>query len=401
MSATSTADLSLFPYSQVKPQSFRTSRQLNALPATSPALRLNAICPYYTMFPLRFPLRVLGNATKGQSVIDPFSGRGTTLFAARLLGLECTGIDSSPVAAHLSTAKLSLADPTDVTALAEQALSIPAPSEEVPEGVFWDWAYAPGTLKQICRIRGHLLDPSRLRIRPEHADALNLLRALMMGILHGPQTKRLPSYLSNQMPRTYATKPAAAVRFWEKRTMRPVEVPVLDVVARRSAFTLMDLPPKSAGEVRQGDCREELTSITDGKFDWVVTSPPYFGMRSYVPDQWLRNWFVGGSHDVEYSENGQLGGQRENDFVQSLADVWHKVSQNCAPTAKMVIRFGSLPSLKKDPAALVKASLNESGAWKVSTIKSAGAAPSGRRQADQFSTTGGYVDEVDVWAKKI
>jgi hypothetical protein len=372
------------------------------LPSNAPELRLNSICPYYTMFPLRFPLRVLSTAKFGQRVLDPFAGRGTTLFAARLAGLSAVGIDSSPVAAHLSTAKICYAEPEEVTALAEKALATPADGETVPTGEFWSWAYSPSTLEAICRIRAHLLSPQSLGISPTNQDSVHLLRALMMGILHGPRTKRLPSYLSNQMPRTYATKPAAAVRYWEKNQSHPDEISVIDVVRRRAAFTLANLPGKQDGFVLQGDCREKLDSVPDAtSFDWVVTSPPYFGMRSYVPDQWLRNWFVGGSPDVDYSENGQIGAGNEESFVDALADVWRKTATRCSDSAKLVIRFGSLPSLRKDPATLMKASLRSSEAWRIETIRSAGVAPSGRRQAEQFSSTGGYVGEVDVWAKKI
>ena len=44
---------------------------------------LNGICPYFTMFPLDFPLGILGRRAKPDDrVLDPFCGRGTTNFAA-------------------------------------------------------------------------------------------------------------------------------------------------------------------------------------------------------------------------------------------------------------------------------------------------------------------------------
>jgi hypothetical protein len=41
-------------------------------------------------------------------------------------------------------------------------------------------------------------------------------------------------------------------------------------------------------------------------------SPPYYGRRTYIPDQWLRNWFLGGSSNVEYSNDLQLAHGRHH-----------------------------------------------------------------------------------------
>src|SRR5262245_7275247 len=84
----------------------------------SPLYRLNGICPYYTMFPLAFPLTILRRASAGDWVLDPFCGRGTTLYAARLLGLPCVGVDSNPVAAAIASAKMCHVTPDDVATLA-------------------------------------------------------------------------------------------------------------------------------------------------------------------------------------------------------------------------------------------------------------------------------------------
>ena len=44
----------------------------------------NAICPYYTMFPLEFPMHLLRkHKASSPTVYDPFCGRGTTIYAAR------------------------------------------------------------------------------------------------------------------------------------------------------------------------------------------------------------------------------------------------------------------------------------------------------------------------------
>lgn len=359
--------------------------------------RLNAICPYYTMFPLSFPLSVLSNASTDERVLDPFAGRGTTLFAARLLGIESVGIDSSAVAAHLAAAKLAYCSATDVVQLATEVLENYVADEEMPHGEFWDWAYDRETLSEICTLRSYLSAPTEAE-----SDVRIMLRALLMGILHGPKNKSTPTYLSNQMPRTYATKPGAAVRFWKARDLHPERVPVLDAIRRRAEYTLSALPRRISGSVARADSRDYLRDSEEciGSFDWVITSPPYFGMRSYIPDQWLRNWFIGSAPIVEYRENGQVGGNSENGFVDALADVWAKAADVCNSGARLVIRFGSLPSLRKDPLTIVQRSIKESTAWHVDRIDSAGVPPDSRRQASQFKASGKYVDEVDVWATK-
>src|SRR5438132_8742693 len=105
---------------------------------------LNAICPYFTMFPLDFPVRVLsGRAEPGQWVLDPFSGRGTTNYAARLLGLPSIGIDSSRVAAALTQAKLAKTSPDLIVKTARQLIATSSEPRDVPRGAFWELAFRP------------------------------------------------------------------------------------------------------------------------------------------------------------------------------------------------------------------------------------------------------------------
>src|SRR5262249_4692127 len=155
------------------------------------------------------------------------------------------------------------------------------------------------------------------------------LRGLVLGILHGPRNKGVPTYLSNQMPRTYATKPEPAVRFWRRGRMKPPKVDVLEAIKKRAAFSFAELPPVTDGEVMLGDSR--IVALGKKRFTRIITSPPYYGMRTYISDQWLRNWFLGGAADVEYTANGQLSHKGEDQFIEGLASVWKKISTVCRP----------------------------------------------------------------------
>src|SRR5215510_13044067 len=104
--------------------------------------KLNGICPYFTMFPIEFPYLILKKqASPGDWVADPFCGRGTTIYASRILGLPSVGIDSSPVAVAISQAKLANTSSKAIVRSAQKILdSINEPSD-VPMGEFWDWAF--------------------------------------------------------------------------------------------------------------------------------------------------------------------------------------------------------------------------------------------------------------------
>jgi len=225
------------------------------------------------------------------------------------------------------------------------------------------------------------------------------LRALLLGVLHGPLMKNLPSYLSNQMPRTYATKPDSAVRYWEARSMTPKYVDVADLVARRANHVFAHPLPRTAGKIIMGDSRCIPTDMIPEKIGWVVTSPPYFGMESYVADQWLRNWFVGGSDTVCYWKRTQITHGSKTSFIRELSRVWAQLSLVCKPMARLIIRFGGLPSYRSEPSEILKESIYaaDSG-WKITTIKSAGFSAKGYRQAEQFGKVGEGIEEIDLYA---
>lgn len=358
----------------------------------APEAALNCICPYYTMFPLGFPLQALAQATPGEWVLDPFCGRGTTLFAARLMGLPSVGIDSNPVAAAVSAAKLVHVSPEAVAARCVRILRSGPIDVEAPEGEFWEVAYHRDTLADVCRLREHFLHECTL---PEDIA----LRALMLGILHGPRTKSLPSYLSNQMPRTYSTKPAPALRFWHSRgLLKPERVDVAELVARKARHFFGSLPAQVEGTVRLADSRELDPSWVGRSVKWVVTSPPYYGMRTYRPDQWLRNWFLGGPPRVEYCQEGQISHRGREQFVQSIAEVWRRVADVCCDGAQMVVRFGAIPSTRLEPASLFEETVHAAHCgWRVVSVQKAGAASDGRRQASQFAVVQNRArEEIDI-----
>lgn len=352
------------------------------------------------MFPLDFPLSRLRAAEPGDVVIDPFCGRGSTSYAARLRGLASLGVDSSPVAAAIAQAKVVVTTPDDIVAACREILATAPTPAEVPHDAFWAWGYHPLTLEQLAALREALRDDCA-------TPARQALRALLLGRLHGPRNKRAPySYCSNQMPRTYAPKPAYAVRFWEARGLEPPLVDVLDLIERMAGhyFAAAAHCGGAGGVALHADSRTvDLTTHLPGdrKAGWVVTSPPYYGMRTYVPDQWLRNWFVGGPADVPYTFQGQLDHGSPEVFAASLGEVWRNVARACRPGARLVVRFGAIRDRDRDAREILAESLRAAACgWRTTTTRGAGSAAAGRRQANQFlAERSTPIDEFDLYAR--
>jgi hypothetical protein len=347
------------------------------------------------MFPLEFPLKQLARARVDEWVLDPFCGRGTTMFAARLHGLGSVGIDSNPIAAAIAAAKLTNPAPAAIIGRARAILGGSRDSVGVPQGLFWRMCFHPETLRDICVFRDQFLQSCS-------TDVEVALRALILGILHGPRHKTVSTYLSNQMPRTYATKPDAAIKFWKSRQFgQPPAVNVLDAISRRAHHTFASIPPAQRGEVHLGDARRLHRLLSSRRrFSWVITSPPYFGMRTYRPDQWLRNWFLGGEPRVDYAQEGQLAHHAET-FVDELAAVWGAVARRCHAGAHLVVRFGYLPSVPVHARDMLRSSIARAGAgWRITRWVDAGSSSNGKRQSQQFGRcTEEAASEIDGYAR--
>ena len=267
---------------------------------------------------------------------------------------------------------------------------------DVPEGEFWELAFHHEVLVTLCRLREALL-------RSCDTDAQKALRAILMGALHGPQTKSRPSYFSNQSQRTYAPKPRYAINFWKTHHLLPQKVDVLSIIQERAQRFYAQEETQGQGHIIHGDSRDSEIYVhlaPDHQFRWVITSPPYYGMRTYLPDQWLRLWLLGGSATVDYSQTGQLEHGSPHAFAAQLQHVWQHVGQVCRPDAQLIIRFGTINDRKVDALELIRQSLQGSG-WSIESIEPAGSAAQGHRQALHFSRLQkSAIEEYDVWALK-
>ena len=280
------------------------------------------MCSYLASFPAGLAHAFIARwSRRGDVVLDPFSGRGTTPLQACAEGRIGVGNDLNPFAHVLTAAKVEPPSPAEARtrlaalrlgwaasaagwiALADRidarsghpSAAVPAAGsratpdtrdELVPPEVAL--AFHPRTLAQLLFVRTSLCLDDRTD---------RFLAAAITGILHGKSR----SYLSELMPNTFSMAPRY-VRDFAART--GFESPERDVFAGLDAKLdrlFRDSPPASAGIALLGDARDAGVRTRDAlrerglpdQVRLVVTSPPYLRVVKYGYYNWLRTWFLG------------------------------------------------------------------------------------------------------------
>lgn len=299
------------------------------------ASRWAGVGPYYAMFPTSFATDVVKEHTKrGQYVLDPFAGRGTSLFAAAAEERVGLGVEINPVGWVYGKAKLQTARKVAVENklhfIGKKASSYKAEAAKLPE--FFEWCFCPRVQEFLVAAR------DILQWRRKKTDWTTM--ALLLIDLHG---KRQNS-LSNQMRQTKAMSPQYAVRWWKKHRMRPPDLDPVEFMLKKIEWRYRK-GRLSAGQSRiyLGDSRSKLKAISDEsrrvRTKLLLTSPPYQGVTNYFYDQWLRLWLLGGP-SKPYSPRQRCKRKFENkdEYTKLLKSVFTESKELLARDAVVYVR---------------------------------------------------------------
>ena len=299
--------------------------------------RFHSICPYFAMFPEAFVRRnVLAWSERADVILDPFSGRGTTVFESLVNGRKAIGCDTNPVAVCLSKAK---ADPPKLeevlTRLADLETKSRRFTSKAPEVTdeFFTQCFHEETLRQLLFLM------KKLDWRRSRADCF--ITALALGCLHG-ESHRTELCFSNRMPRTISTKPAYSVRWWRRNKCLPPERNVFSILRTCADYRYQSPLPRLKGRVVEGDARHAGSFFRSYRemVKLVITSPPYLDITDYHEDQWLRLWFLGGPARPISGQGKDDRHRRIEAYWQFLREAWMGVAPLLQDSAQIVIRIG-------------------------------------------------------------
>jgi hypothetical protein len=306
------------------------------------AKRWAGVGPYYAMFPSAFCDAVVENySTSGDTVLDPFAGRGTALYSAATAGRHALGMELNPVGWIYSRTKLSPAcsDDVDARIVQLQAAAHMYRSAALGLPVFFRHCFTP-EVRQFLLCARELLN-----WRQNSVD--RTLMALLLIHLHGKVTDSF----SNQMRQTKAMAPNYAVEWWKERGLRPPEIEPVEFLRKKLKWRYAKGTPRTTGSrVYLGDSVDLLSELSGHlgrrglqRASLLLTSPPYFGITNYHYDQWLRLWLLGGPPTDRRSDN-RFNGKHRGKFANLsiyrnlLIRVFERASKLMKPDGIVYVR---------------------------------------------------------------
>jgi len=227
----------------------------------------------------------------GDLVYDPFSGRGTTVIEAGLLGRAVAANDANPLSSLLTRPRFFLPDPASVKS---RLAAIPIDTSAVAD-MNLSMFFHRETEAEIVSLRNYLLE----RETDGNLDHLDeWIRMVATNRLTGHSSGFFSVYT---LPPNQAVSPTRQEQINRKRNQVPPYRDTKALIMRKTLSLLKGVSEIEKDRLRRagesaiflsGDSRR-TPGIGDGTVKLTVTSPPFLDVVQYSSDNWLRCWFSG------------------------------------------------------------------------------------------------------------
>jgi len=294
---------------------------------------------YRACFKPQLPRFFITRLTReGDTVYDPFIGRGTTLLESALLGRIPFGCDVNPISTILVRPRLF---PPAIVEIEDRIKTIGLNSDcEFPEELLV--FYHSETLKAVVNLKNYILDK-------ESEGKLDPIDSWIRMVA----TNRLTGH-SNGFFSVYTLPPNQAVsmksqqRINTKRGLTPPLRDVKKIILKKSRNLLKDLTEFDRIELeRVGKLAKLETAscdktefIEDETVSLVVTSPPFLNEVNYKTDNWLRCWFNG--IDAERIQIWQI--KNISEWQSAMQNVFVELCRILKPGGYVAFEVGEVRS---------------------------------------------------------
>ncbi len=251
------------------------------------ASRLHEIS-YRACFKPQLPAFFIERLTRpGDTVYDPFMGRGTTPLQAALMGRRPVGSDANPLSVMLLRPRLA---PPTLEEAAARLAEIPR-AAPVSEGPLLDDLrvfFHEAVLTRLAALRARFVEK-------EQSGTLDPVDDWLRMVCLNRLTGHSPGFFSvYTMPPNQAVGADRQRRINARRGQVPPMRDVNALILRKSrALLSTGRPPPHPPALLGAAAAENAGFVPSGSVDLVVTSPPFLDVVDYRADNWLRCWFAG------------------------------------------------------------------------------------------------------------
>lgn len=285
---------------------------------------------YRACFKPQLPEFFISRLTKvGDTVYDPFMGRGTTPIQAALMGRRAVGNDVNPLSVYLTRPRTAPPSLSDVKRRLEDIDWKGAGPDASELLVF----YHPATLAEIVALRSYLLEREAAGTLDEVDDWIRMVALNRL-------TGHSPGFFSvYSLPPNQAVSLESQRRINEKRRQTPPRRIVPDIIYKKSRSLFSDgaVHPQFKSRFFVGPA-DHAPAIEDGSVDLVVTSPPFLDVVQYAADNWLRCWFAGfDSRSIEIAMH-----KKPVDWMVFVRGVFAELSRIVAPGGHVAFEVGEV-----------------------------------------------------------
>jgi hypothetical protein len=341
------------------------------LPERERTRHVHRLHPYLGKFVPQLVEALLGRyVTVGGRVLDPFAGSGTTLVQCLESGYDAVGADVAAFNCLLMRVKTRRYDLFRLESDLRDSLSrVGGTARARPGSYVREW-FAPQATAELLHFRSIIDDY-------EHADVLRVVLA------RAARSARLTTHFDLDFPKTPQREP-----YWcYKHRRECVPVPgaakflsryILDTLARITSFQ----------EVRARGCVAEIVYsdssdvVLDGRFDAILTSPPYPGLIDYHEQHRYAYELLG----LDDRRDRELGAAALGTSKRALADYVAGISRVLVAQSRSLERGAPVIVVVNDRRDLYRAILERSGLRLVDRLERHVNRRTGRRAGEYFES---------------
>ena len=252
---------------------------------------------YRACFKAQLPRFFIDQLTqKGDVVYDPFSGRGTTVIEAALMGRKIISNDINPLNKILSKPRLNLPTLDELEIRLNDIQSNLKKKSDINISMF----FHKKTIAEILSLRDYLKN-RKDNNKEDYID--EWIRMVATNRLTGHSSGFFSVYT---LPPNQAVSPDSQIKINKKRNQTPPYRDVKKLILKKSKSLLKDLTTEHTLQLRKISKQAKFISndaghtksIKSNMVQLTVTSPPFLNVVQYADDNWLRCWF----NDIDISE---------------------------------------------------------------------------------------------------